>query len=80
MGQRIVVLSPRPGRVKAIVENPDMGTREWRASEEFFARCTRVRALLDASAQAGATPAAGDIAASEAASASDPAPETEATR
>ena len=80
LGQRIVVLSPRPGRVKAIVENPDMGTREWRASEEFFARCTRVRALLDASAQAGATPAAGDIAASEAASASDPAPETEATR
>ena len=74
LGQRIVVLSPRPGRVKAIVENPDMGTRAWRASEEFFARCTRVRALLDASAQTGATSAVNEAAASE------PAPETETTR
>ena len=53
LGQRIVVLSPRPGRVKAIVANPDMGTRAWRASEEFFAQCTRVRALLDADGTLG---------------------------
>ena len=80
LGQRIVVLSPRPGRVKAIVENPDMGTREWRASEEFFARCTRVRALLDSSAQAGTTSVTGNVAASEPAAASKPAPEMEAAR
>ncbi len=46
LGRRIVVLSPRPGRVYATVENPRMGSDGWRASEEFFAQCTRVRALL----------------------------------
>ena len=46
LGQRVVVMTPRPGRVAAIVENPGAGTADYRASEEFFARCTRLRALL----------------------------------
>ena len=47
LGQRIVVLSPRPGRIHALVENPHVGREGWRASEEFFAVCTEVRGLLD---------------------------------
>jgi len=46
LGQRVVVMTPRPGRVAAIVENPGAGTSEYRASEQFFARCTQLRALL----------------------------------
>ncbi|MBR2789390.1 MAG: ABC transporter ATP-binding protein [Eggerthellaceae bacterium] len=52
LGQRIVVLSPRPGRVKAVVDNPGMGERGWRLAEAFFEQCTRVRALLDESVTA----------------------------
>jgi len=46
LGQRVVVLTPRPGRVAAIVDNPGAGTADYRASEQFFARCTQLRALL----------------------------------
>jgi len=46
LGQRVVVMTPRPGRVGAIVDNPGVGTADYRASEQFFARCTQLRALL----------------------------------
>ena len=46
LGQRVVVMTPRPGRVAAIVDNPDAGTVGYRSSETFFARCTQLRALL----------------------------------
>lgn len=46
LGQRVVVMTPRPGRVAAIVDNPSAGTPEYRSSEEFFARCTQLRSLL----------------------------------
>lgn len=46
LGQRIVVMAPRPGRVVAVVENPGMGGDDYRSSEEFFARCRQVRAAL----------------------------------
>ena len=46
LGQRVVVMSQRPGRVGAVVENPGAGTADYRASEQFFARCTQLRALL----------------------------------
>ena len=42
LGRRVVVMSPRPGRVSAVVDNPGMGAASYRASEEFF----RVAALL----------------------------------
>ena len=51
LGQRIVVMAPRPGRVVATVENPGMGTPEYRTTQEFFARCNQVRQAL---AQGGA--------------------------
>ena len=46
LGRRIVVVSPRPGRIMRIVENPGMGTPEYRMTEEFFHKVTEVRGLL----------------------------------
>ena len=46
LGRRIVVLSPRPGRVAAVVDNPGMGEREYRASAAFYEQCANLRALL----------------------------------
>lgn len=46
LGQRVAVLSPRPARLVALVENPGVGTEEYRQSEAFFAKVREVRALL----------------------------------
>jgi NitT/TauT family transport system ATP-binding protein len=46
LGRRIVVLSRRPGRVGAIVENPGMGDEGYRMAEAFFEKVTEVRDLL----------------------------------
>ena len=46
LGQRIVVMAPRPGRVVGVVENHEMGTRAYRGDKLFFERCKQVRALL----------------------------------
>lgn len=51
LGQRIVVMAPRPGRVVAAVDNPGMGTPEYRSTQAFFERCCAVREAL---AQGGA--------------------------
>ncbi len=93
LGQRIVVLTPRPGRIFAVVNNPHVGEAGWRASEDFFAQCTRVRALLDEAIAAGGEDAPGEInatgedtpgkmtAAGEGASgATSPTPESEVSR
>jgi len=46
LGRRIIVISPRPGRITRIVENPGMGSPEYRMTEEFFHKVTEVRSLL----------------------------------
>jgi len=56
LGQRVVVWTAGPGRVSAIVDNPDVGTDGWRSSAGFAARCARVRALLDEAARGGTGP------------------------
>ncbi len=43
LGRKIVVLTPRPGRVKTIIENPSAGDVNYRWTEEFFERCREVR-------------------------------------
>lgn len=48
LGRRILVLSPRPGRVAAVVDNPGMGSSSYRATPEFSARCAELRRLLAA--------------------------------
>ena len=52
LGQQIVVLSPRPGRVAAILDNPAAGQSNYREQDGFFARCREVREVM-----VGASPA-----------------------
>ncbi|MBE0418081.1 MAG: ABC transporter ATP-binding protein [Coriobacteriia bacterium] len=46
LGRRVLVLSPRPGRVAAVVDNPRMGEPGYRATQEFYERCVELRRLL----------------------------------
>lgn len=46
LGRRIIVMTPRPGRVAHIIDNPDMGELSYRASSRFFELCVDVRELL----------------------------------
>jgi len=46
LGRRIVVMAPRPGRVAAVVDNPEMGSAGFRASPLFYERCAHLRRLL----------------------------------
>lgn len=46
LGSRIVVLSPRPGRLVSIIENPGMGDESYRQTEEFYSRCSEIRQLV----------------------------------
>ncbi len=48
LGQRIVVMAPRPGRVVGTLENPEMGKKSYRSDDIFFERVKQVRKLLDA--------------------------------
>jgi len=43
LGKKIVVLSPRPGKIVKIIDNPDAGAVEYRDKEEFFEKCREVR-------------------------------------
>lgn len=46
LGRRVVVMSPSPGSVRAIVENPDMGEAEYRLDPVFHERCAELRGIL----------------------------------
>jgi ABC-type nitrate/sulfonate/bicarbonate transport system ATPase subunit len=58
LGQRVVVLTQRPGRIAAIVDNPEMGTPNHRATDAFFRRAEQLRELLAAEGAIGAEEAA----------------------
>jgi NitT/TauT family transport system ATP-binding protein len=58
LGQRVVVMTQRPGRVAAVVENPGMGQQGYRSTEAFYATCARLRTLLAAE---GALQAGGEV-------------------
>jgi NitT/TauT family transport system ATP-binding protein len=46
LGRRIIVLSHRPGRIVATVDNPGAGALDYRQSEDFFRQCTRLRTMI----------------------------------
>jgi NitT/TauT family transport system ATP-binding protein len=48
LGRRIVILSPRPGRIVTILENPEMGERSYRREKAFYARCNEIRHIVEA--------------------------------
>ena len=62
LGQRIIVLSPRPARVAAVIENPHMGEEGFRTSQAYFECCTDVREALNrvVAAEAAGTAVAAD--------------------
>jgi ABC-type nitrate/sulfonate/bicarbonate transport system ATPase subunit len=59
LGRRVVVMTPRPGRVATVVENPGMGSAGYRDSEEYHARCVQLRRALAEEGALSATPARG---------------------
>ncbi|MHB0977290.1 MAG: ABC transporter ATP-binding protein [Candidatus Aquicultorales bacterium] len=46
LGRKIVVLTRRPGRVLEIIDNPGMGSSDYREDADFHATCSRLRQLL----------------------------------
>jgi len=46
LGRRIVLMTPRPGRIRTIIDNPCMGEQSYRQTTEFFDTCVRLRELL----------------------------------
>ena len=44
--QTVVVLTSRPARVAAVVDNPGAGRSDYRQSETFFHQCRQLRALI----------------------------------
>ncbi len=46
LGQRVFVMSGRPGHVVAELDNPEVGEDGWRESRAFFERAQRLRAAL----------------------------------
>jgi len=46
LGRRIVLMTPRPGKVQAIIENPHMGAQDYRQTTAFYEQCTQLRELL----------------------------------
>lgn len=59
LGRRIVVMTPRPGRVAEIVTNPGMGTDGYRSSEAFYRVATRLREALASEGAVHAEPEIG---------------------
>ncbi|MDO8962914.1 MAG: ABC transporter ATP-binding protein [Coriobacteriia bacterium] len=46
LGRRVVVMTPRPGRIAAVVDNPRMGDPDYRQTDAFYAKCAELRAVL----------------------------------
>jgi NitT/TauT family transport system ATP-binding protein len=53
LGRRVLVMSPRPGRIAAVVDNPGMGDPGYRETEAFHCACVELRALLAAEGALG---------------------------
>ncbi|MDF1525750.1 MAG: ABC transporter ATP-binding protein [bacterium] len=47
LGRRIVILSPRPGRIISILDNPGMGEGSYRLSEEYHLKCREIRQIVE---------------------------------
>lgn len=47
LGQEIIVLTPQPGEIHAVITNPGMGTREYRHNPLFYQKCSEIRSILE---------------------------------
>ncbi len=80
LGQRVAVMTPRPGRVAYVLENAEMASDDWRSNPLFFERCRTLRDILRKNADTCAksstcgNPASTDVACEAATSLSSVAP------
>jgi NitT/TauT family transport system ATP-binding protein len=47
LGGRIAVLSPRPGRLITILDNPGMGEESYRLTEDYHSKCSEIRQIVE---------------------------------
>jgi len=47
LAKYILVFSRRPAKLKAVIENPQAGSKAYRNSVEFFEKCKSLRALIE---------------------------------
>jgi len=47
LGRQIAVLSPRPGRLLNILDNPGMGEESYRLEDSFHLKCTEIRRIVE---------------------------------
>jgi NitT/TauT family transport system ATP-binding protein len=47
LGRKIVILSPRPGRIVSTIDNPESGDRSYRFTESFHSRCSEIRRIVE---------------------------------
>jgi NitT/TauT family transport system ATP-binding protein len=47
LGRKIMVMSNQGGGIKTVIENPEMGSPEYRNRPEFFERCLELRKILE---------------------------------
>jgi len=47
LGSRVLILSPRPGRIIHRMDNPDVGSESYRLTEKFHKTCLEVRRALE---------------------------------
>ncbi len=47
LGRKIVILTPRPGKVKTIIDNPLAGRKEYRQEEVYFEKCREIREIVE---------------------------------
>lgn len=57
LGQRVVVMTPRPGRIAFTLYNSEMCADDWRDNPLFFERCRQLREVLRGSAAGEGTDA-----------------------
>jgi len=47
LGRTILVMGPRPGTVKVVINNANAGDLSYRSQREFFSTCTHVRQAIE---------------------------------
>ena len=47
LGQKILIFSPRPGRILHCLDNPQIGDPDYRSQSGFYSLCSLVRKLLE---------------------------------
>ena len=53
LGRKVLVLSPRPGRLLAEIENHNAGDADFRSRPEFHRRCNQIRGLFERGVRGG---------------------------